>query len=256
MHRSTVNRHTTRHPPALAGFPVACRHMGHRGAYAPQQQPMPPYNGNAYDAQTPQYVSPMNGNVRPQAPQYPQYPQYAPPAPQYAAQYAPQYAPQYVRRDPLPLSGCDFGQAIKRYWKGYARFSGRASRSEFWYAFLFQWIVGMGASIIPIIGPIVWGCVSLVPGLAIGVRRFHDQNLSGGLYAALYAVGTLASIPTLIGTFGFLAAYGSYEGPELPESGWWTIWMGVGSLMTLVYIIAIAVLMCRPSDPRGVRFDR
>lgn len=53
-----------------------------------------------------------------------------------------------------------------------------------------------------------------VPGLAIGVRRFHDQNLSGGLYAALYAVGTLASIPTLIGTFGFLAAYGSYDGPN------------------------------------------
>lgn len=31
-----------------------------------------------------------------------------------------------------PVTGCSFKDAIIRYWKGYVRFRGRASRSEYW----------------------------------------------------------------------------------------------------------------------------
>lgn len=175
-------------------------------------------------------------------------------APQYASPGG--YPPQPATHDLPPRPGCGFGEAIKRYWHGYAHFSGRSSRSEYWYAILFQTLVGMGASLIPIIGPLAWWCASLIPGIAVGVRRFHDQNLPGGAYAAMYAAGMLANIPTMVGSIGFLAAYGSYDGPQLPEPGWWTIWLATGALLTTVYTIATVLLMCRPSDPRGIRFDR
>ena len=42
--------------------------------------------------------------------------------------------------DPLP--DCTFGQAIARFFKKYVQFKGAASRSEFWWAFLFT--VGVG----------------------------------------------------------------------------------------------------------------
>ncbi|SKV78147.1 Predicted membrane protein [Mycobacteroides abscessus subsp. massiliense] len=38
----------------------------------------------------------------------------------------------------LPLYGATFGQAITRFFRSYARFSGRASRSEYWWVMLAQ----------------------------------------------------------------------------------------------------------------------
>ena len=43
----------------------------------------------------------------------------------------------------LPLYGATFGQAVKRFFKNYVKFSGRASRSEFWFAYLFTILVGI-----------------------------------------------------------------------------------------------------------------
>ena len=40
-----------------------------------------------------------------------------------------------------PLYGATFGQAIARFFKKYATFSGRASRSEFWWFFLFATVI-------------------------------------------------------------------------------------------------------------------
>ena len=34
----------------------------------------------------------------------------------------------------LPQYGATFGQAIARFWGKYTTFSGRASRSEYWWA--------------------------------------------------------------------------------------------------------------------------
>src|SRR6185312_8282818 len=40
-----------------------------------------------------------------------------------------------------PLYGASFGQAIKRFFTKYATFSGRASRSEYWWVQLFNFII-------------------------------------------------------------------------------------------------------------------
>jgi hypothetical protein len=44
-----------------------------------------------------------------------------------------------------PLYGASIVQAITRFFKKYATFSGRASRSEFWWAYLAYVVVGAAA---------------------------------------------------------------------------------------------------------------
>jgi uncharacterized membrane protein YhaH (DUF805 family) len=80
----------------------------------------------------------------------------------------------------------DFGQAIKTCLNKYATFSGRATRSEYWYFFLFLMIVNIVASVLDstIFGdmPVLYltaTLVLLVPSIAAGVRRLHDTDKSG-----------------------------------------------------------------------------
>lgn len=73
----------------------------------------------------------------------------------------------------------NFGQAISTCFSKYATFSGRASRPEFWWFFLFQILVSIVASMF---GDVVNGLVSLallLPALAVGARRLHDIGKSG-----------------------------------------------------------------------------
>ena len=72
-----------------------------------------------------------------------------------------------------------FGEAVKRFFLNYFNFKGRASRSDYWWAFLFNIIVSLVASFIPI--PAVVGLVSLVlliPGTSLAIRRLHDTGRS------------------------------------------------------------------------------
>jgi uncharacterized membrane protein YhaH (DUF805 family) len=64
--------------------------------------------------------------------------------------------------------------------QNYATFSGRARRSEFWYFFLFNFIIGFvgGLTKMPIISTI-YTLLVLIPGIAVGVRRMHDVGKSG-----------------------------------------------------------------------------
>jgi uncharacterized membrane protein YhaH (DUF805 family) len=104
----------------------------------------------------------------------------------------------------LPLYGASFAQAIGRFFKKYATFTGRASRSEFWWVALF-------VTLVYVIGAIAFGTLSnatkdpnstapgagaafagvplaifflatIVPAIALHVRRLHDANFSGLLY--------------------------------------------------------------------------
>ena len=78
----------------------------------------------------------------------------------------------------------DFTSAIKSGFSNYANFSGRASRSEYWYFTLFSVIVNIGASLIDqILGIYIVaglaGIALIVPGLSIAWRRLHDLDKSG-----------------------------------------------------------------------------
>lgn len=68
--------------------------------------------------------------------------------------------------------------------KKYAVFNGRARRKEYWMFFLFNVVIGFVLGFIDsIIGTkilaLLYSLVVLIPGIAVGVRRFHDTNHSG-----------------------------------------------------------------------------
>ncbi|PPL19345.1 DUF805 domain-containing protein [Microterricola pindariensis] len=137
-----------------------------------------------------------------------------------------------------PLYGASFGEAFSRFWKKYATFSGRASRSEYWYWALANGLVllvlfgatlalGLPTStvdpatgtstpgVIAVIGLVLigaWTLATVIPGLALTVRRLHDINFSGWMWF-------LNLIPS------------------------------IGSLIIFIFTVL-------PSDPRGARFDQ
>ena len=99
----------------------------------------------------------------------------------------------------------NFGQAVANCFSNYVTFSGRASRSEYWYWCLFILIGGLctliaDSSILKDMEntPInsIFNLATLLPGLAVLIRRLHDVNRSGwwglliltgiGLLALLY----------------------------------------------------------------------
>jgi uncharacterized membrane protein YhaH (DUF805 family) len=61
----------------------------------------------------------------------------------------------------------------------YVEFDGRASRSEFWWFFLFQLIVIMVLSVLLSFLGTIASLALLLPGLAAAVRRLHDIGKSG-----------------------------------------------------------------------------
>jgi uncharacterized membrane protein YhaH (DUF805 family) len=72
-----------------------------------------------------------------------------------------------------------FGQAIQSCLRNYATFSGRASRSELWWFFLFQILVSVAANMLgQTFGSLV-NLALLLPALAVGARRLHDIGKSG-----------------------------------------------------------------------------
>ena len=77
-----------------------------------------------------------------------------------------------------------FTDAIKTCFSKYADFNGRASRSEYWYFFLFTILATIALSMIGrpmhlMMLSTVFSLATLLPSLAVGARRLHDTNRSG-----------------------------------------------------------------------------
>ena len=85
-----------------------------------------------------------------------------------------------------------FSEAVKTSLVDkYATFSGRATRSEYWYVVLFGYLLAL---LIVLLGMMVdspeliiglssvLSLILLVPGLAVCIRRLHDTGRSGWWY--------------------------------------------------------------------------
>jgi uncharacterized membrane protein YhaH (DUF805 family) len=74
--------------------------------------------------------------------------------------------------------------AISTCLSKYATFTGRASRSEYWFFLLFTFIIGIVAGIVSavmdndVIGYAIQAAF-WIPGLAVSIRRMHDVDKSG-----------------------------------------------------------------------------
>lgn len=183
-----------------------------------QPQPEQPYGqapsyGDGYGQQS------QNGYGQPYAPQPPAGDSYqqpgnegyqqpggyqqgypAPPAYQGPTGYVPQRPRGAASAEDLtlPLYGASLMQSIKRFYKKYATFSGRASRSEYWWVALFQGVIGLifgGAAA----GVSFWAFTS-----RIGIEGSQRLYTDGKYYYEDYESFTGIQL-TLMIVFGALA---------------------------------------------------
>ena len=85
----------------------------------------------------------------------------------------------------------DIQTSIKTCFNKYATFSGRASRSEYWFFILFGVLGGIVTLIIDVMildysieseyTPInlIFSLILIIPSIAVACRRLHDVNKSG-----------------------------------------------------------------------------
>ena len=82
-----------------------------------------------------------------------------------------------------------FWEAVKRGFDNYAMFTGRVSRSEFWYWHLFVYVVGVIVGAILVAGGVsqngqysvetIIGLAFFLPTLGMSIRRLHDTGRTG-----------------------------------------------------------------------------
>ncbi len=106
------------------------------------------------------------------------------------------YPPVYNQGEGSPRY-VDFIEALKLFFKNYANFNGRSTRSEYWFAYLFNAIIGFVLVIFVavcavttsiqliftswVIAMLVWGAL-ICPTISCGVRRLHDIGKEGTYY--------------------------------------------------------------------------
>ena len=136
--------------------------------------------------------------------------------------------------------------------KQYASFSGRAPRAEYWWYMLLLIVAGLVAMIIDsmlglsILGPygplyLLVIVATLVPSMAVAVRRLHDTNRSGWWLL-------LPMIPYLV--LGF--QMGRAMGDPTDMSGMASV--GLIALLALACGIAFLVFMVLPGTAGPNRF--
>ncbi|MGH1422585.1 MAG: DUF805 domain-containing protein [Hyphomonas sp.] len=146
-----------------------------------------PLSGGATNVPPPQSAAPQQAMGQ----QIPQ-PSYAQPV----AGYAPGAVPMAV---PARQGDGLWTYFVRCLTKNYVQFNGRARRSEYWgftlfitLFFILAVIIDVVISVVlsesagtemflPIFTVLLWLAV-ILPSLAVTVRRFHDQDLSGWLY--------------------------------------------------------------------------
>lgn len=179
--------------------------------YAAQQFAQQPYGQQQYGQQQGAYGVPFYGQPQ--------------------SQYLPAVTPFTQRPlidDPYasdaPLVGASPLQAYRRYWTRGVTFTGRASRSEYWWpalinagAFLtLSFLIGAtdGTALSGLFGfiTVIGTLAALVPGIAVSTRRLHDSDNSG--------------------------------------------WLQLINLIPYVGSFVVMILMAQSSKPGGMRYDK
>ncbi len=83
--------------------------------------------------------------------------------------------------------------AVRIFYQKYTDFAGRATRAEYWYVFLYSFVVSGILGFISEYASYAFALVNLIPGIAISVRRMHDIGKSGWwvLISLIPIIGTI-----------------------------------------------------------------
>jgi len=121
-----------------------------------------------------------------------------------------------------------FGEAISSGFENYATLRGRASRSAYWYFYLFIFLVNLG--------------LNFVAGFARAAGGQHSPlTLFCGLLVIIFALGIM--IPNFCVSIRRLH--------DTDRSGWWFL-----INLTVIGMIPFLIFLCLPSTPGPNRFDR
>jgi uncharacterized membrane protein YhaH (DUF805 family) len=194
------------------------------------QQPQPPYG------QPPQQPY----GQQPQQPPYGQVPQpYGQP---------PQQPYGQLGEVPLsqPLYGATIGQAVRRFWKKYATFTGRASRAEFWWWFLVSYLISL---VLSFVGQAIAGPQPQPPVAATSQDEVTQYFYAVfGWIAQASIVAWIWALATLVGTI----ALSTRRLHDTNRSGWWYLI----AFVPLVGAIILIVFWASGPKPEGQRYDR
>lgn len=150
-------------------------------------------------------------------------------------------APAAARPDlHRPLYGASFGQAFTRFWRKYAVFAGRASRSEFWRAYL------ANALLVTAVAILLGGGISIGAALTDAAEEWQS--------ALVALVLALVNIVVLLGLVALLLptlAATSRRFHDAGQSGLLLLLL----LIPYVGFIPVLIIAALPTDPRGARFD-
>ena len=123
-----------------------------------------------------------------------------------------------------------FSEALRSFWGNYRNFKGRARRSEYWLVQLFLVVTNLAAAGIDfvlmdgdverfianggggIVG-LIWILATIVPAIAVLVRRLHDTGRSGW-WALIGFVPVAGAIALLVFTVADSEAQQNSYGPS------------------------------------------
>lgn len=162
-------------------------------------------------------------------------------------------------RDDSPVY-TDFVGAIKLFFKNYVNFSGRSTRSEYWYAYLFLIIVnaivrGIDNAMETSALESLWSLAIFIPNMAIAFRRLHDTGKSGKIYILTAVVTVIWAIISIVSLGAWIIDL--YSGsPTMDSAGsalGFVLFLGLGPLALAIYML---VLLCQPSQPTENQYGR
>ena len=109
--------------------------------------------------------------------------------------------PTDVGIDAAELPMVDFGTAVKLGFQRYVDFSGRSTRAEYWWWGLFTTVVSVALIIADTLAgnsstfgwlggllETLFTLATIIPSLALGVRRLHDINRTGWWLLLLFVL--------------------------------------------------------------------
>lgn len=169
-------------------------------------------------------------------------------SPGHAGASAPSFTPAAYGRQPYPYptgsqpgEPVTFAGAVRNFFRKYAQFSGRASRSEFWWAYLAQVLLLLAMAVVWVVAVVV--VVTSAENSAGGQPNAGAVSMMFGLLAVISLIGLALVVPNISLTVRRLHDTG--------KSGWYyflSFIPGVGGIILLV-------LCAMEPDPSGAAFD-
>lgn len=160
-----------------------------------------------------------------------------------------------------------FGEAVQTCFKKAITFKGRARRSEFWYWYLFTFLVSMATSIVSAMipssnvllttilsmGTFAWGIFTAIATFAVATRRLHDTGRSGWWYGVTLIFGFVWAVWFFIQLFGMAIDIPNVDAMTSEDTIMLIISllgkMLIPLLISFIYGIVLLVWFCTDSQP-------